>query len=49
MSDVELKSHFPLNFKTEEICNIEKPREQEMNCGVSAPRLSHRAERWCFC
>ena len=29
VSDVELKSHLRLNFKTEEICNIGNAREQE--------------------
>lgn len=36
MSDVELKSHLQLNFKTEEICNIGKAREQEINLRVIA-------------
>lgn len=49
MNDVELKSHLQLNFKTKEICNIGKAREQGVNCGVIAPSsFKHKALRCYF-
>lgn len=48
VSDVELKSHLRLNFKTEEICNIGNAREQEINFRVIAPSSFKQKALHCY-